>query len=237
MTKPRRSLALLTLGALLSASAALGSAGPASTPPQLITAFAPTYPDGLRRQGIEGVVVADILVSAEGRCNEAWPVAYSNSLFAAHAVDSLRKWRFRPATQDGHPAVGLSRVPVVFQLRGQSTIAPFGNDLAQLQKSIDQLFRTLAGPGGNPPLAGAAPPGADDRVWFCLSAPNHQILVSLAAPSRAAEDNEMLADLRQELAARPPSPEFLDGVGLYQSVCVSAVRLQVLRPPSQRESN
>jgi len=68
-----------------------------------------------------GVVVLQLLVGVDGRVIEAGVVDSSGDprLDDAAREHVLRNWRFRPATQDGAPAMAAGRVPIVFTLDGR----------------------------------------------------------------------------------------------------------------------
>ena len=62
----------------------------------------PPYPRSLQAEGIEGVAVVRVLVAADGRVRAVELVRADDPLFYdATREQALRKWRFRPATEDG----------------------------------------------------------------------------------------------------------------------------------------
>lgn len=78
-----------------------------------------TYPEGLRLQGITGVVWAQFIVDSTGRPEvSTLRVLYSNSPDFSMAV---RRWaeaaQFEPASIDGHPRAALVELPFTFTLR------------------------------------------------------------------------------------------------------------------------
>ena len=64
----------------------------------------PAYPTMARRLGEEGEVRLDVHVGADGAVTEVRLRRSSGSeLLDRTAIDTVRKWRFRPATVDGKP--------------------------------------------------------------------------------------------------------------------------------------
>ncbi len=82
---------------------------------------APTYPRDALREGVEGTVVLELRISAEGRVLDAHVVRGSGDrrLDAAAREQVLRAWRFQPATRNGVPIEALGQVSVVFRLDAQ----------------------------------------------------------------------------------------------------------------------
>lgn len=87
--------------------------------PQLLSAVQPQYPEGARRDSVEGTTVVGLVISAEGAVTSAWVEETSgDSRLDEAAVVAVYGWRFVPARQGGAAVASRSRVPVVFQLRG-----------------------------------------------------------------------------------------------------------------------
>lgn len=79
---------------------------------------APRYPRDALLAGIEGTVLLQVLVAADGR-----PLEVAIHRSSGHRVldeaarrQVLRAWRFRPAMQDGRAVQALGLVPVDFRL-------------------------------------------------------------------------------------------------------------------------
>ena len=86
-------------------------------PPTLIREVRPTYTDEARRRGIEGDVILDIVVRADGTVGS---VRVTRSLGAGldqRAIDAVRQWRFNPARRHGTPVDVAVEVAVEFKLR------------------------------------------------------------------------------------------------------------------------
>jgi protein TonB len=90
-------------------------------PPRPITTAAgdqlPVYPALARRRGEQGRVVLRVNVSADGV-----PLAVTVDRTSGYAslddaaATAVRRWRFVPATEDGHPVRAMAVIPVQFRL-------------------------------------------------------------------------------------------------------------------------
>jgi TonB family protein len=76
---------------------------------------APEYPEGARRAGVQGTVVLDAVVSAEGAVTQVKVISGPEALSLA-ALDAVRWWRYEPYLVDGQPATVETTVSVGFQL-------------------------------------------------------------------------------------------------------------------------
>jgi protein TonB len=76
----------------------------------------PIYPFDMRRQGIEGEVMVDFLVDAEGNVLNAHAAGSSHREFDSAAVQAVAKWKFRPGRKDGQNVTTHMQVPIVFSL-------------------------------------------------------------------------------------------------------------------------
>lgn len=92
---------------------------PTVRPARAISRPPPRYPAGARRDGVTGVVTLAIEVDTGGhilavRVVESEPAG----VFDAAAVESVRAWRFEPATRDGVPVTTWVRQTIRFTLEG-----------------------------------------------------------------------------------------------------------------------
>ena len=83
----------------------------ASAPP-------PAYPPDALRAGATGTVILEVLVDVDGKPLQVTIVESSGnrSLDRAAKLQVERRWRFRPATQNGQAVQALGRIPVTFNL-------------------------------------------------------------------------------------------------------------------------
>ncbi|SUZ36754.1 energy transducer TonB [Xanthomonas arboricola pv. juglandis] len=77
----------------------------------------PSYPSDIAQAGIAGSRTARLQLDVQGRVSDVSIVDRSGSndpRLDAAVMDSLRQWRFKPATRDGHAVVSSVQVPVEF---------------------------------------------------------------------------------------------------------------------------
>mgnify|MGYP001559680618 CR=1 FL=1 len=80
----------------------------------------PKYPEAARRRGIEGVVVLEVLVLANGTAGSVHLAQSSvSALLDDAAVESVRLWRFRPAMRAGVPVDSTVTIPIRFRLENR----------------------------------------------------------------------------------------------------------------------
>lgn len=90
----------------------------AARQPVAISKVMPEYPAVARLRGIEGQVVLEAILAADGRVEPDIAVVHSVPLLDSAAITALRQWRFEPARdRDGAPLRVTLRVPVRFVLR------------------------------------------------------------------------------------------------------------------------
>ena len=90
------------------------------TPPVLINAVSPQYPDIARRGRITGVVSLEAVVAESGRVAEV-RVVKPNRVFADAAVAAVKQRSYKPAYRNGRPVAISFPVTVRFEL-----VAPGG---------------------------------------------------------------------------------------------------------------
>lgn len=77
----------------------------------------PAYPAYARRRGIEGRVILSVTVSADGNVAHVGIAQSSRyDVLDEAAVEAVRKWRFRPAHENGQAIVSTINVPITFRL-------------------------------------------------------------------------------------------------------------------------
>jgi len=80
----------------------------------LIRRVDPVYPEAARRANLQGVVVLDAIISADGTVVNLHPVSGPDALVSA-AMDAARWWRFRPYRFRGEPAAVETTLSVEFR--------------------------------------------------------------------------------------------------------------------------
>lgn len=84
-------------------------------PPRLIRQVKPTYPREAFAKKIEGVVIVELLIDANGRIAGA-RVTQSVPLLDEAALVSVRQWLFEPAVKQGRPVATLAYAPISFRI-------------------------------------------------------------------------------------------------------------------------
>jgi protein TonB len=84
-------------------------------PPRLIRQTKPQYPHEAFVKKIEGVVVVEILIDANGRVARV-RIVQSVPLLDAAALEAVRQWAFEPAIKQGRPVATVANAPVSFRI-------------------------------------------------------------------------------------------------------------------------
>ena len=79
-----------------------------------VRTVAPEYPTQLKRDGVSGVVMVKCTIDVKGNVTETEVVKSSDAAFDEPAVAALKKWRFKPAQQDGAPVAIKVTIPIKF---------------------------------------------------------------------------------------------------------------------------
>ncbi|WP_052360227.1 energy transducer TonB [Solidesulfovibrio alcoholivorans] len=86
--------------------------------PRIMRQVEPAYPADARRHGIEGRVVARLLVTADGGVNRISIVsAKPPQIFEQAVISALEKWRFHPARYKGREVATWVMLPIRFDLK------------------------------------------------------------------------------------------------------------------------
>lgn len=88
------------------------------TEAQAVVSPAPTYPESAIEKGIAGLVLLKVDIEATGQ-----PYAFvaqnedANPVLVAAAIQSVKQWKFLPATKAGQPVASSMTIPVRFKLK------------------------------------------------------------------------------------------------------------------------
>ena len=83
-------------------------------PPVPVRTVAPDYPDELRREGVSGIVTVKCTIDEKGNVVEPEVEKSTNGAFDKNAIAALKKWKFKPAKQDGAPVAVKVSIPIKF---------------------------------------------------------------------------------------------------------------------------
>lgn len=83
-------------------------------PPVPVRTTAPDYPAELRRDGLSGLVMVRCQIDASGNVTGTEVEKSSNPGFEQAAVAAVKRWKFKPAKQDGVPVTITVSIPIKF---------------------------------------------------------------------------------------------------------------------------
>ena len=87
-------------------------------PPVPIRTVAPKYPLEMKRQGTMGVVVVKCTIDEQGNVVEPEVEKSTNEGFNTAAVEAVKKWKFKPAMQNGAAVAKRVSIPIKFVSEG-----------------------------------------------------------------------------------------------------------------------
>lgn len=82
---------------------------------KLTNRVAPTYPSQPPGESVEGKVVLEAIIAADGRIKELRVLSGHPTLVAA-TVAAVQEWRYQPTLLDGEPAEVIATITVIFRL-------------------------------------------------------------------------------------------------------------------------
>jgi protein TonB len=84
-------------------------------PPRLVHQTRPVYPEDAFTQKVQGMVEVDLLIGERGEVAHA-EVRRSIPPLDAAALETVREWKFTPATREGRPVAITAVAPVTFRI-------------------------------------------------------------------------------------------------------------------------
>lgn len=91
-------------------------AKPGQTPAELLKGWVPEYPSRLMAQGRAGRCVLEYTISIKGRAVDVVLARQDDKQLCKAAVESLARWEFLPASENGRPVPIRLRMPIDFDL-------------------------------------------------------------------------------------------------------------------------
>ena len=73
----------------------------------------PVYPPEAKRMRVQGSVVIDATVTAQGQVDELKLVS-GDPMLAAAAMDAVRRWKYTPYSLNGQPIPKQTRITISF---------------------------------------------------------------------------------------------------------------------------
>jgi protein TonB len=85
--------------------------------PKVVEKVNPTYPDDARKERVQGTVVLDVVVAADGSVNEVEVVEDPDARLSHAATAAVVQWRFEPARNSaGEPVAVRYYLTIRFHL-------------------------------------------------------------------------------------------------------------------------
>lgn len=84
--------------------------------PQRLSGPEPLYPDDVKKQGVQGIVILEVIVDENGDVVAPHILKPLPGLNES-ALTAVRAWKFRPATRDGKPVMALFNLTIQFRLK------------------------------------------------------------------------------------------------------------------------
>lgn len=110
----KTSALLLTAVLCFAPVSAVLAATPGRENPVPVRTVAPEYPRELKATGVSGLVMVKCNIDEQGNVAGTEVVKSSNEQFDRFATDALKKWKFKPARQDGAPVSMQVTIPIKF---------------------------------------------------------------------------------------------------------------------------
>ncbi len=86
------------------------------TVPLALTRVDPRYPETARRAGLQGTVTIECVIAADGHVRDPRVFRSAHPILDQAAIESVKQWRFRPATLNGSPVAVWFYLTVNFTL-------------------------------------------------------------------------------------------------------------------------
>ncbi|HEX7614542.1 MAG TPA: energy transducer TonB [Thermoanaerobaculia bacterium] len=96
---------------------AISATAPGVTPPVALESAAISYPELARRARVEGVVLLEAIIGADGSVRDVRVLQGAHPLLDPAALEAVRRWRYRPARIGVRPVAVFLKVVVTFSLR------------------------------------------------------------------------------------------------------------------------
>jgi protein TonB len=109
---------IVTFLLALTAAGAPAFAQSKTEPPVPVRTVPPDYPSELRREGVSGLVMVKCNIDEKGDVTETIVEKSSNEAFDKPAIAAVKKWKFKPAKQDGSPVAIKVSIPIKFVFEG-----------------------------------------------------------------------------------------------------------------------
>src|SRR5689334_4051806 len=116
------SLLVANVASAQDAAADASESANGTTPPKLVQAVQPVYPEAKLASGVSATVALVLTLDDTGQVTEVEVASSAGEDFDQAASDAAKQLKFEPATRDGKPVA--SRVPFRFQFEAPAPPAP-----------------------------------------------------------------------------------------------------------------
>jgi TonB family protein len=87
------------------------------TAPRALHTPEPEYSKSARERGIHGIVKLYVVIGTDGRAHDVKVVESLEPSLDAIAIETVKKWKFAPATKDGRPVAVAMTLEIDYKLR------------------------------------------------------------------------------------------------------------------------
>ena len=91
------------------------SIGPDVSEPLPVKVTSPPYPDALRKFGVEGVVIVQVIIGRDGHIYRPSIEQSLNADLDKIALQTVKGWQYYPGIKDGHPVDVQMTLDVMFR--------------------------------------------------------------------------------------------------------------------------
>lgn len=90
-------------------------AGQGVKPPKVTYSPDPEFSDAARAAKLQGIVVLSAVIGADGAQRDVWVVKKLGMGLDQKAIETVRRWKFDPATKDGKPVTSIINIEINFR--------------------------------------------------------------------------------------------------------------------------
>ena len=112
---------LVVQSALFAASPSQERPGKDVTMPRLVREVKPNYPESVKKEGIQGIVMLNAVVKKDGTVGDVTVKKPLHPELDEEAVKAMKQWEFKPGTKEGKPVDVAVDVELTFTIKGSKT--------------------------------------------------------------------------------------------------------------------
>jgi TonB family protein len=84
--------------------------------PEVIKQVPPSYPEGAKKEGLEGMLLLKVWIDESGKVSNATVQQSDAKVFESSALAAVKQWTFKPAILNGKPVAVWVSIPFRFKL-------------------------------------------------------------------------------------------------------------------------